>query len=79
MVPLGVELGQFSREKRQSALRRRLGLTEQQPLLIYVGRLDMEKRPVSVDAFRRLRQSLGAALLLIGDGLLREQFAGFRG
>jgi alpha-1,6-mannosyltransferase len=77
VVPLGVELGQFSPEKRQSTLRRRLGLTEQQPLLIYVGRLDMEKRPqVVVDAFRRLPQSLGAALLLIGDGPLREQFAG---
>ena len=48
-----------------------------QPLLIYVGRLDAEKRPqVVVEAFRRLPESLGAALLLLGDGPLREQFVG---
>jgi len=76
VVPLGVELGQFSPEKRDKRLRRRLGLFESQPLLIYVGRLDGEKRPdVVVEAFRRLPQSLGAALLLLGDGPMRGQFA----
>ena len=54
-----------------------LGLSDDQPLLVYAGRLDVEKRPhVVVDAFRRLPGSLGAALLLLGDGPLREQFAG---
>ena len=77
VVPLGVELGQFSPAKRDQRLRRRLGLADGQPLLIYVGRLDGEKRPdVVVDAFRRLPASLGAALLLLGDGPLRDQFAG---
>jgi alpha-1,6-mannosyltransferase len=77
VVPLGVELGQFSPAKRCPTMRRKLGLTEKQPLLIYVGRLDAEKRPqVVIDAFRRLPWSLGAALLLLGDGPLRHQFAG---
>lgn len=77
VVPLGVELGQFSPEKRNPALRRKLGLEEEQPLLVYAGRLDMEKRPqVVVEAFRRLPHSLGAGLLLIGDGPLRDQFTG---
>ena len=77
VVPLGVELGQFSPAKRDPSLRRRLGLTDAQPLLIYAGRLDGEKRPdVVVEAFRQLPQSLGAALLLLGDGPYREQFAG---
>ena len=76
VVPLGVELGQFSPEKRDRRLRRRIGLSDAQPLLIYAGRLDGEKRPdVVVDAFRKLPQSLGAALLLLGDGPYREQFA----
>ncbi len=76
VVPLGVELGQFSPAKRDARLRRSLRLEDGQPLLIYVGRLDVEKRPqVVVDAFRRLPASLGAALLLFGDGPLREQFA----
>ena len=77
VVPLGVELGQFSPSKRAPALRRKLGVADQQPLLIYVGRLDAEKRPqVVVDAFRRLPESLGASLLLLGDGPLRDQFRG---
>jgi alpha-1,6-mannosyltransferase len=77
VVPLGVELGQFSPRKRDPRLRRSLGLHEGQPLLIYVGRLDGEKRPqVVVEAFRRLPTALGAALLLLGDGPLREQFEG---
>ena len=79
VVPLGVELGQFSPAKRSPALRRKLGLEAGQPLLIYVGRLDAEKRPqVVVEAFRRLPQLLGAGLLLIGDGPLREQFMGLK-
>jgi alpha-1,6-mannosyltransferase len=77
VVPLGVELGQFSPGKRDPRLRRRLGLSDAQPLLIYAGRLDGEKRPdVVVDAFLQLPQSLRAALLLLGDGPFREQFAG---
>lgn len=77
VVPLGVELGQFSPAKRNPALRSKLGLADGQPLLIYVGRLDGEKRPnIVVEAFRRLPESLGAALLLLGDGPLREQFLG---
>jgi len=80
VVPLGVELGQFSPDKRDPRLRRRLGLSDDQPLLIYAGRLDLEKRPqVVVEAFSRLPRSLGAALLLLGDGPLRQQFAGREG
>ena len=80
VVPLGVELGQFSPDKRDPRLRRTLGLDERQPLLIYVGRLDVEKRPqVVAEAFRRLPDSLGAALLLLGDGPMRELFAGREG
>jgi len=77
VVPLGVELGQFSPDKRDERLRHRLGIEQGQPLLIYAGRLDHEKRPtIVVDAFRRLPASLCATLLLLGDGPLREQFVG---
>ena len=76
-VPLGVELGDFGPSRRDEKLRRSLGLADGRPLLIYVGRLDGEKRPdVVVEAFRRLPASLGAALLLLGDGPFREQFVG---
>jgi alpha-1,6-mannosyltransferase len=74
VAPLGVELGEFGPGRRDPKLRRKLGLTEDQPLLIYVGRLDGEKKPdVVVEAFRQLPESLGAKLVLIGEGPLREQ------
>jgi alpha-1,6-mannosyltransferase len=80
VVPLGVELGQFSPDNRDPRLRRSLGLGDGQPLLIYVGRLDAEKRAqVVVEAFRRLPASLGAVLMLLGDGPLRDQFTGREG
>lgn len=61
---------------RDPGLRRKLGLEDHQPLLIYVGRLDVEKKPdVVVEAFRRLPDSLGAKLVLIGEGPLKEQIA----
>ena len=58
-------------------LRAKLGLADDQPLLIYVGRLDGEKKPdVVVDAFRRLPRELGAKLALIGEGPLRDRDRG---
>jgi alpha-1,6-mannosyltransferase len=75
-VPLGVELGEFGVERRDARLRRKLGLADDQPLLIYVGRLDGEKKPdVVVDAFRRLPDALGAKLVLIGEGPLKDDIA----
>ncbi len=76
VVPLGVEVGEFAPAKRSTALRRELGLADDQPLLIYVGRLDGEKKPdVVVDAFRKLPESLGAQLALLGEGPLKEEIA----
>jgi alpha-1,6-mannosyltransferase len=74
VVPLGVEVGEFGPSRRDENLRARLGLAEHQPLLIYVGRLDGEKKPdVVVDAFRRLPRELGARLALIGEGPLKAE------
>jgi alpha-1,6-mannosyltransferase len=79
VVPLGVELGEFSPERRDPSIRATFGATEGTPLLIYAGRLDREKRANTVvEAFRRLPQALGARLLLIGDGPLREEIVALR-
>ena len=76
VVPLGVELGEFGPARRDLNLRRKLGLTDQRPLLIYVGRLDREKKPdVVVEAFRSLPHGLGAKLVLIGEGRLKDEIA----
>lgn len=77
VVPLGVELGEFGPRLRDERLRQKLGLGDGQPLLIYVGRLDGEKKPdVVVDAFRRLPSNLGAKLVLLGEGPLKQEIAG---
>ena len=76
VVPLGVELGEFGPKLRDVKLRSNLGLADTQPLLIYVGRLDGEKKPdVVVEAFRQLPEALGARLVLLGEGPLKEQIA----
>jgi alpha-1,6-mannosyltransferase len=76
IVPLGVELGEFGPQKRDLRLRRKLGLADHQPLLIYVGRLDGEKKPdVVVKAFGALPEGLGARLALIGEGPLKDEIA----
>ncbi len=73
LVPLGVELDAFGPENRDPALRQSLGVADDQPLLAYVGRLDRERRSqVVVDAFHKLPESLGARLVLIGDGPIRS-------
>ena len=77
IVPLGVELGEFGPERRDPKLRAKIGLSDHQPLIIYVGRLDSEKRPdVLVDAFRRLPEGLEAKLVLLGEGPLRAEIVG---
>jgi alpha-1,6-mannosyltransferase len=76
VIGLGVNTKEFGPGRRDPALRRRLGIGDGQPLLFYAGRLDREKKPdVVVDAFRRLPESLGAQLVLIGDGPLRAEIA----
>lgn len=76
VVPLGVEVGEFGPTRRDMRLRARLGLGDQQPLLMYVGRLDGEKKPhVVVEAFRRLPRQLGAKLALLGEGPLKAEIA----
>jgi len=76
IVPLGVDLSAFGREKRDPGLRKAIGVTDQQPILIYSGRLDKEKRAsVVLDAFGLLPPSLGAKLVMLGEGPLKGSFA----
>lgn len=74
VVPLGVELGEFNPAKRCPLLRAAVGVADHQPLILYAGRLDSEKRPdIVAEAFLRLPPELGACLVLIGDGPMRAQ------
>ena len=76
VTPLGVEVGEFTPEQARSGAAPQARAGDDQPLLIYAGRLDGEKKPdVVVDAFRRLPEALGAQLVLLGDGPLRADIA----
>ncbi len=76
VVPLGVDIEEFSPALRDPALREEAGVGADRPLLVYVGRLDREKRASTVvEAFAALPAGLGARLVLIGAGPLRAQFA----
>ena len=69
VVPTGVPLELF-RPGDRGAARRRLGLDEDAPLCLYVGRLDREKSVERVlDAFGSIALAVsGARLLLVGQG-----------
>lgn len=76
VLPLGVDTTLFNPGRRDAGYRAELGLPGDGPLLVYAGRIDNEKRADRlVDMFRRLPKSLGAALVMIGDGKLREPLA----
>lgn len=73
ILPLGVDTKMFSPEKRDPGYRSELALAGDGPLLVYAGRIDNEKRADRlIEMFRRLPAELNAAMVMIGDGKLRE-------
>jgi alpha-1,6-mannosyltransferase len=82
ILPFGIELDLFTSAERDEALRAQFGANGG-PLLVYAGRVDEEKRaPEVFEAFRRLPKSLGATLIMVGEGKerqrLMEEAAGLR-
>lgn len=75
-ISLGVDLQMFHPDRRDPAVRARLGVPADVPLLIYAGRFDQEKRPdLVLEAFTRLPAELRAHLLLLGDGPFKSRLA----
>ena len=78
VLSLGVDTQMFNPARRDPSWRARMGLPgiDQAgggPLLIYAGRIDNEKRADRlVEMMRRLPKDMGASLMMIGDGKLRE-------
>lgn len=74
-LPLGVDLQTFCPSRRDPALRARLEIPTDSPLLIYSGRIDAEKRAdILGDALRLLPRHLQVHLLVMGAGPLRAEF-----
>jgi len=74
VMPLGADPALFHPGKRDPGYRASLGLGGEGPLLVYAGRIDNEKRADTLVAmFRELPPEFGAAMVMIGDGKLREK------
>lgn len=74
LLNLGVDTDLFSPAHHDNRWRRRLKLDGSGPLLIYAGRIDNEKRADRLIAMmRQLPSNFGAALVMLGDGKLRQQ------
>lgn len=68
-IPLGVDLRTFHPEKRNLALRESMGARQNDPIFVYSGRLNNEKRVgLLCRAFMRLPQKTNAHLVIIGEG-----------
>ncbi len=76
LLPLGVDLALFHPSRRSPAVREAfVGRDPEARLLVFLGRLDGEKRvPLLLDAFSEARKAHPSLhLLLVGDGPLRGE------
>jgi alpha-1,6-mannosyltransferase len=75
-ISLGVDLDIFSPARRDPAVREQFGVGDDDWLLIYAGRLDVERRPdVVVEMMRRLPPGLNAKLIVVGAGPMMPTIA----
>jgi alpha-1,6-mannosyltransferase len=74
IVPLGVDLQLFSPTRRSQSTRDSLGVARDELLLIYAGRLDVEKHvEFLAEAIELVDASLKPRLVMLGEGPLRER------
>ena len=74
VIPNGIDLSMFKTAKNPGALRNRLGISADAPILLTVGRMDPEKRlEFIVEAFDLIADSVpNAHLVFAGDGGSRK-------
>lgn len=74
VIPNGIDLSMFKAVKNPGALRNRLGLSSDMPILLTVGRMDPEKRlEFIVEAFDQISDRVpNAHLVFAGDGSARK-------
>lgn len=75
VVRRGVDTTRFTPAKRSQELRRQWGVEENDPVILYVGRLAPEKNlPLVLESFNEMRKKQPAAkLVLVGDGPERHR------
>lgn len=74
IIPNGIDLSMFKTVKHPGALRKRLGIANDAPIMLTVGRMDPEKRlDFIVDAFSLISERVpNAHLVFAGDGSSRK-------
>lgn len=74
IIPNGIDLSSFKTAKNAGALRNRLKVGAEAPILLTVGRMDPEKRlDFIVDAFVKISKQIpNAQLVFAGDGSARK-------
>lgn len=74
LIPVGINLERWGRENR-SALRESLGFSPRTKVVLYVGRLEKEKRvDLIIGSLKTVRRQIDDCLLvIIGDGTLRNE------
>lgn len=73
-IALGVDLETFHPNRRDMAFREALGVKARQPLFVYAGRFDHEKRVLMIlEAFLQAAEGTEHHLLLMGEGVLKPQ------
>lgn len=74
IIPNGIDLSMFQTVTSPGVLRKKLGISEEAPILLTVGRMDPEKRlDFIVDAFALLSEKVpNAHLVFAGDGSARK-------
>jgi len=76
VVGRGVDTGRFSPARRSAELRAAWGAADDEPVLLYVGRLAAEKNVgLALAAFEAVRRRVrpGARMVLVGDGPVRAR------
>lgn len=74
IIPNGIDLSSFKTAKNAGALRNRLKVSAEAPILLTVGRMDPEKRlDFIIDAFVQISNQIpNAQLVFAGDGSARK-------
>ncbi|MGB4762565.1 MAG: glycosyltransferase [Candidatus Saccharimonas sp.] len=73
IISNGVDLTAFAPAKPDPKMYEKYGLPTEKPIITYIGRVDAEKHlSVLVRAFRRVRESVDAHLLIVGAGVDAE-------
>ncbi len=74
IIPNGIDLSSFKTAKNAGALRNRLKVSAEAPILLTVGRMDPEKRlDFIIDAFVQISHQIpNAQLVFAGDGSARK-------